>query len=307
MSPYGTPAATAARSIKGLLIGGIAALVLLVGTCMSTNYIEPGAAGVVINNTGGGVERRPLGPGWHFRVPGVTRIEEYPVKMQTLVLEAGDGNRGIDVTTIEGQPVSLDVSLSFELAPNKVPALYETFRSDIETVTHSYVTQTVRSALQEAVGEDSVANVLGKNKERVRAQVERELQQRLGNYGFVIRQFTINALRPPKSVEDAINARNVMTQQAMQAQNALLKTKAIADGDSIAAAGRAKALLTEARAQAEAAELLARAGSNSNYILVKQLEVQRAAVDRWDGKLPQQLFGGRDGGAVPFINVSPRQ
>ena len=82
--------------------------------------------------------------------------------MQTLVLHAGNsdglaGNDEINVNSVEGQPISLDVSMSFELNPRKVPALYPTFRTDIETIQHGYVKQSIRQALQEVVGNEAIA------------------------------------------------------------------------------------------------------------------------------------------------------
>jgi regulator of protease activity HflC (stomatin/prohibitin superfamily) len=89
----------------------------------------------VIHRIGGGVDRTPLTPGLHARNPLTTGIEEYPTFMQTLVLtrsgaEGASGNDEINVNSVEGQPLSLDVSMSFELDPLKVPALYSTFRTE---------------------------------------------------------------------------------------------------------------------------------------------------------------------------------
>ena len=93
----------------------------------------------------------------HTRVPFATGIEEYPVFLQTLVLtrggtEGSGSNDEINVNSVEGQPLSLDVSLSFELDPARTPKLYSTFRTDIDQITHGFVKQTIRQALQEVVG-----------------------------------------------------------------------------------------------------------------------------------------------------------
>jgi regulator of protease activity HflC (stomatin/prohibitin superfamily) len=118
------------------------ALLVLLPTAMT--YINPGHVGIVIHRIGGGVDPRPLSPGLHARNPLTTGIEEYPTFMQTLVLTRGAnedsrGNDEINVNSIEGQPLSLDVSMSFELDPTRVPALYSTFRTDIATIQHTYV------------------------------------------------------------------------------------------------------------------------------------------------------------------------
>ena len=68
------------------------------------------------------------------------------------------------------------------------------------------------------------------------------LSQRLAQYGFIVKQFTINELRAPPAVIEAINQKNVMQQQALTAQNELQKNTFQAQGDSIKAAGHAKAI-----------------------------------------------------------------
>ena len=258
-------------------------------------YVNPGHIGIVIHRAGGGVDRTPLGPGLHLRNPLFTSIEEYPIYMQTLVLarssvEESENNEEINVNSVEGQPVSLDVSMSFELDPNNVPNLYQTFRTDIGTIQHGYVKQAIRQALQEVVGNEEIAEVMGPKKAEAVNRTERLLSERLAPYGIIVKQFTINELRAPQSVIDAINQKNVMQQQALTAQNELQKNQFQAQGDSIKAAGRAKAILTEAEAQAKANQLLAQS--------ITPTLVQYETVQRWNGQMPQVT-----GSSMPMIQL----
>ena len=276
--------------LAGLAIGLVVLLVLL-PTAMT--YINPGHVGIVIHRVGGGVDASPLSPGLHMRNPLTTGIEEYPTFMQTLVLTRG-GSTGdeINVNSIEGQPLSLDVSMSFELDPAKVPALYSTFRTDIGSIQHTYVKQAIRQALQEVVGNEEIAAIIGPKKAEVTGRVTRLLEDRLSGYGILVKQFTINELRAPPSVIEAINQKNVMQQQALTAQNELQKNQFQAQGDSIKAAGRAKAILAEAEAQAKANRLL----SESITPTLVQYEMSK----RWNGQMPQV-----SGSAMPMIQLPP--
>ena len=136
-SPPGRSREEVGRAVRrGLAIGaGLLALLLLLPSMVT--YINPGHVGIVIHRAGGGVDKTPLGPGLHPINPLFTAIEEYPTFMQTLVLtrattEGSQNNDEINVNSVEGQPLSLDVSMSFELEPTRVPALYQTFRTDID-------------------------------------------------------------------------------------------------------------------------------------------------------------------------------
>ncbi len=281
--------------VKKLVAAVVVVLVLLMLVRPSVAYIEPGHVGIVIHRGGGGVDPVPLGPGFHLRNPLMTQIQEYPTFMQTLVLtremtEGSESNDEINVNSVEGQPLSLDVSMSFELRADKVPALYQTFRTDVQTISHGYIRQAIRQSLQEVVGNEEIAAILGPKKAQAVTETQALLQKRLDPYGIDVRQFTLNEFRAPKAVMDAISLKNVMQQQALTAQNELQKNTFQAQGDSIKAAGRAKAILTEAEAQAKANELLSRSITGSL--------VQYEMAKRWNGQMPQVT-----GGAMPLLQL----
>jgi regulator of protease activity HflC (stomatin/prohibitin superfamily) len=215
--------------------------------------------------------------------------------MQTLVLtraatEGSPTNDEINVNSLEGQPISVDVSMSFELDPARVPALYQTFRTDIATIQHGYIKQAIRQALQEVVGSEQIADIIGPKKAEAVNRAQGLVAQRLAPYGIVVKQFTLNELRAPDAVMQAINQKNVMQQQALTAQNELQKNTFQAQGDSIKAAGRAKAITAEAEAQARANQLLAQS--------VTPTLVQYEMAKKWNGQMPQV-----SGAAVPMIQL----
>jgi regulator of protease activity HflC (stomatin/prohibitin superfamily) len=287
------------RFLQGKLAWIVAAVAALLLLPSMFTYINPGNVGIVIHKLGGGVDRHPLGQGLHFVNPLTTGIEEYPVYMQTLVLtksggEGSPANDEINVNSVEGQPVSLDVSLSFELDASKTPMLYTTFRTDIEQIQHGYVKQSIRQALQEVVGSEAIADILGPKKAEVVTRAQNLVSQRLAQYGFVVKQFTINEIRAPEEVMAAINTKNVMQQQALTAQNELQKNMYNAQGDSIRASGRAKAILTEAQAQAQANQLLSQS--------ITPTLVQYEMTKKWNGQMPQVT-----GGATPLLQLPAQQ
>jgi len=144
------------RFTRLLALAGVIVLLLFL-VPNTVTYVNPGYVGIVIHRAGGGVDSKPLGPGLHMRNPLTTGIEEYPIFMQTLILTKGStegsiNNDEINVNSKEGQPLSLDVSMSFELDADKAPYLYTSFRRDIASIQHTYVKQSIRQALQEVIG-----------------------------------------------------------------------------------------------------------------------------------------------------------
>ncbi len=283
------------RGLMRLVAVVIGVILLILLTASSMTYVNPGYVGIVIHRAGGGVDVQALGPGLHARNPLTTGIVEYPVFMQTLLLartpsEGSPRNDEINVNSVEGQPLSLDVSMSFELNPAAVPKLYQTFRTDIATIQHGYVKQAIRQALQEVVGHEAIADIIGPKKAEVVARAQRLIEERLSPYGIEVKQLTLNETRAPEAVMQAISLKNVMQQQGLTAQNELQKNQFQAQGDSIKAAGRAKAITAEAEAQAKANRLLAES--------ITPTLVQYEMAKRWNGQMPQVT-----GGAMPMIQL----
>lgn len=289
------PNAEGRSKLKRIVFGAMILVAMLLLLPSTFTYINPGHVGIVIHRAGGGVDPHPLGPGIHTRVPFATGIEEYPVFLKTVVLtraagESAGGNDEINVNSVEGQPLSLDVSLSFELDPAQTPKLYSTFRTDIDQITHGFVKQAIRQSLQEVVGTEPIADIIGPKKAEATNRARALIAQRLQSYGFEVKQFTINELRAPAAVMEAINQKNVMQQQALTAQNELQKNTFQAQGDSIKAAGRAKAIMAEAEAQARANQLLSQS--------ITPTLVQYELTKKWNGQMPQVT-----GGAMPMIQL----
>lgn len=296
---YGAPPGRSREEVgrmvrRALTAAGVLLLLVVMLPSMIT-YVNPGHVGIVIHRAGGGVDNTPWGPGLHLRNPLLTAVEEYPTFMQTLVLtrastEGSPQNDEINVNSQEGQPLSVDVSMSFELDPTKVPQLYQTFRTDISTIQHGYVKQTIRQALQEVIGGEQIADIIGPKKAEAVGRAQRLVSDRLSPYGIVVKQFTLNELRAPETVMQAINQKNVMQQQALTAQNELQKNTFQAQGDSIKAAGRAKAITAEAEAQAKANELLSRS--------ITPTLVQYQMANKWNGQMPTV-----SGSSIPMIQM----
>jgi regulator of protease activity HflC (stomatin/prohibitin superfamily) len=289
------PGTHSRRTLRHLVLGAVAVIAVLVLLPSTFTYVNPGFVGIVIHRAGGGVDPVPLGNGVHARIPFITGIVEYPVYLKTIVLarattEGSSLNDEINVNSVEGQPLSLDVSLSFQLEPAQTPKLYTNFRTDIDQITHGFVKQTIRQALQEIVGTEPVADVIGPKKAEATNRVRTLIAQKLAPMGFDVKQFTINELRAPAAVMEAINQKNVMQQQALTAQNELQKNTFNAQGDSIKAAGRAKAITAEAEAQARANELLSRS--------ITPTLVQYELAKKWNGSMPQVT-----GGATPLLQL----
>jgi len=136
--------------VRGTALGG-AGVVVVIGVMLvlaALITIHPGHVGVSVKKCGdGGVSSNPIPTGYYWRSLFCEDVVEYPISVQTLVLsknphEGQPIDESITVTSSEGLPVNLDVSLSFTLDPVKVPTIYTKYRNGIDMIAHNFIRQT---------------------------------------------------------------------------------------------------------------------------------------------------------------------
>jgi regulator of protease activity HflC (stomatin/prohibitin superfamily) len=283
-----------AAGVAGVLVLGLAIVMFA-----SLTTIHPGHVGVSVKKCGGGgVSPDPIHTGYYWRSLFCEDVVEYPTNVQTLVLakSAHEGqpiDESITVTSSEGLPVNLDVSLSFTLDPAKVPAIYTKFRNDIDHIAHNFVRQTIREGLQSVFAQFTAEQLYSTKREEARLEVQKFLTGRLSTEGFIIQQFTVNETRVPDAVVSAINAKVAMIQESQKAEAQVRRTEA-----------EAKQRVAQAQGEADAKKLSADAEAYFNKTVAASITapyVQYRALEKWNGALPQMMGGG---GAVPFVNLS---
>lgn len=301
---------------KGIISGVLVLIVAaIIGITVHAKLekIRPGYVGVSVKKCGtGGVTPDPIPTGYYWRELFCEDVVEYPISMQSLILtknphEGTGGTSGnevdqsITVTSSEGLGVEVDVALNFTLDAKKVPTIYEKWRSDIEDISHKYIRQTVREALQNVFAHYTAEELYSTKKETARAEAEKFLNEKLGGLGFIIAQFTINRIEPPKQVIDAINAKVAMVQQAQQSEQEVKKKEAEANQQIAVAKGKAEAAKAEAAGDAAAITLRANAQAEANKVLAESVTPQLVEYEKalkWNGVLPTMT-----GGVTPMIQV----
>lgn len=288
------------------LTGGllaVAALITAVILAVKLEKVQPGYVGVSVKQcSGGGVSKNPIPTGYYWRELFCEDVIKYPTSMQSLILDRkGKADESITITSSEGLNINLDVAVNFTLDPKEVPGIYEKWRSDVESISHKYIRQTVRESLQVTFAKYTAEQLYSDKKEAARADAEKLLNAHLRPLGFIISQFTINRIDPPAQVIEAINKKVSMVQEAQRSQQEVFKKQAeaaqavaTAEGEAKAAIaraeGRAKAITTEADAQAKANRALAES-------VTPQL-IEYEKMRRWNGVLPQF-----QGAGTPLISV----
>jgi len=121
----------------------------------------------------------------------------------------------------------------------------------------------------------------------VRDQIVTQLRERLARHGIMVDEFSIVNFNFSRSFNDAIEAKTTAEQLKLKAERDLQRIEV-----------EAKQRVAQARAEAESLAVQ-RQQVTPELIRLREMENQRMAIEKWDGKLPTVAGGG----AVPFINV----
>lgn len=279
--------------MRTLLLCAILALATQTG-CQT--HINPGHVGIRVDScSGGGVDPKPLGVGYHGTGPCVS-VVEYPTYVQSAVWtknpnEGHPQNEEITFTNKDQMQIAVDISLAYQLDPTKAPAFYSKFKADeLDTFTHGFLRNLAREKFDTAAGKYSIEQVMGDNATFLK-EVRDGLQVELNPYGVTLTQFGfIGAPRPPQAVIDAINSKATATQKALQIELELKQSEAEARKHVAQAEGEAQAIKIRADAQAYANQKLASS--------LSQTLVDYKRIEKWDGKMPTY-----SGGGTPLINL----
>ncbi len=281
----------------GLLVVVLAALLLFTSFVLTWTIIPPGYTGVRINRlVSRGISHEDVLTGFVWYNPVQTQIIVYPTFVQRVVWtqdphEGNPQNEEITFNTKDSTPVSVDVAVSYMLDPGRVPAFYTRFRADrIENFTHGFMRDATRNVLTDIASHYNFDEINGDHKEMFLAEVQKELSVRLLGYGVQVQQFGIvGSFRPPRSLLEAVAAKNAAIQAAIRTENELRTATA-------------EAKKRVAIAEGEAAANHALASSLDDRLLRwEELKIQREWIAKWNGQQPSAVVSG--GGATPLITI----
>ncbi len=243
--------------------------------------VDAGHVGVVTRF--GAVTGAIFEQGLSYKIPFAEAVWVADVRTQKEQIDAGAASRDL-------QEVKSTIALNYRLDAKKAPTVYR-------EIGPQYKQRIVDPAIQEAfkfTTAQFTAEELITQREVVKNRAREFLRERLGAFSVLVDELNIVSFEFAKSFNDAIEAKQVAAQRVQQALREQERAKVDADTRVITAQGEAQAVLTRARAAAEAQTL--------QRTTLSDLYVQFLAVDKWDGKMPQVTGSG----GTPFIQIPTR-
>jgi len=186
---------------------GIAAIVVIIALLFGFNRINEYEVSVRRNPVTGAVSNTPFRQGLYHSIfrswtNYSTREIQYPVQ---------GGAETLTALTSDQLQIRIDAAYRYRLDPDSVVILYLSVGEP--RAVHSYVYNTYRSAVRDAVAEMTAANVLSQDRAQIGTRIEEIMSENLLERGIVITEFFVRELQPPETLRQAIEAKLAREQQ----------------------------------------------------------------------------------------------
>lgn len=254
---------------------GVFVLVLILGPLRPWVIVPAGHRGVVLQL---GAVSGMLGEGFHFRAPVIQKVVTFNVQVQKAETDAAAASKDL-------QTISSKIALNYHVDPETVSRVFQQIGMAFEA-------KVIDPAVQEAVKAVTArytAEELITKRQKVALEIQDLLTLRLRKSDIIVDAFSIVNFEFSAEFNRAIESKQTAEQLALKAQRDLQRIKI-----------EAEQKVAQAQAEAEALRIQ-KAEVTPELVRLREIEVQKIAVEKWDGKLPQVT-----GGATPFINVGNR-
>ena len=279
-----------------VIIAVIIILAIFAGTCIRS--VPTGYTGIL--TTFGKVENSNLEAGVHVIAP-----------WQNIVLmDNRVQKQSMDTQAFSSDIQQVDVSLTVTYTINKAAAanLYQ-------KVGLNYYDSIIYPQLMEntkTVFANYTAEGLIETRDELAMKVTDMMRTDVSDYGIDIANVAIENIDFSDSFTDAIEAKQVATQELQRAQTqqqqATLEAEAAAERERIAAQAKAEVAKIEADAEAYAITAKAAAEAEANQKVAESLTdelIEYTQAQLWNGELPATYVGSSD--SLPVLNIGAEE
>jgi len=250
----------------------VLSFLMLFLTACGFEVVDTGHRGIEINF--GKIVGEPLPEGLYFYNPFTSHIIEYSVREEKWT-------NSTSIFTKDTQQVQVEFSVIFHVDAKQVGVLFRDVGA-FDALGKNIIQPIVLGSIKDSIGE-VIADELVQKRELVTKKALTEVKENLQARGVIVTDLQFTNLDFDDAYERAVEEKVVAIQNAQKAKNKTVEVEEVA-----------KQTLTSAKANAEAMRIKSQALSQNKGL------VEFEAVQKWDGKLPQYMFGS---GTTPFIDM----
>lgn len=258
--------------IAKIIVGGVVALFLLITGCEGMQTVKTGYRGIKV--TFGHVDPQPMTEGLYFINPFTTHVAQ--LNIQTLKWDTFT-----EAYTKDVQKSTIHFAINYSLDPTFAAEMYRTVGADWPNV---LLPQVLNEEIKRQIGQVEAVGLVAQ-RDAIAREIERLVTTNLAAKHILVSGLRLTNIDYTKEFEDAVEAKVVAQQRAIEEQNRTVQIQQ-----------QANQVVITAKANAESMTIRANALSQNPKL------VEWEAVQKWNGILPQYMLGG----ATPFINMAAR-
>lgn len=227
----------------------------------SCERIDAGCEGIKVNLFGDdrGVDDVSIVTGWVGYNPFTQEVYEYPTYVRTIDYEP------FVINAKDGSEFTIDPTVSLRVIPGKSPQIFKKYRKEVDEIIKTTLYNYVKDAFRIQLNKFTTDEIVSK-RDSIETAVENQLSKTLLAENFQLEQMT-SGLKYPKTIVDAVNAKNKAIQDAQRAMNEVKVAEA-----------NARKLIVAAEAEKEANELKQKA--------LTPMLLQQMWIEKWNGDVP---------------------
>lgn len=282
------------------IVVGLIFIIFLLPSLLGLRVIDPGEVGVVTR--WGRVTGRVLDPGAHWVVPVADSVLKYNTKKVTYETTTEEKQKGsqadykdfpVDTNTSDGQQVDIFYTIRFSVDPTKAQDVAQRIGSQ-EALVEKIVKTESRIWVRNVPREFEADELYTGNVQQVQEGIFDKLDPTFAENGLILDSVGIREIKFTDEYVRAIEEKQIEAVKVETEQNRAEQAKF-----------QKEAAITQAEASAEA-QRLQRETLDQQVIQKLQLDVQREAIAKWNGNVPQWLFMGQEGLGGLILNAQPQ-
>ena len=258
------------------------------------SQIDAGYRGVKL--TWGKVVSDSLPEGLYFYNPISTSMVAIDTRLQREKIQ-------LETYTKDIQQATMKLTVNYNIDPMKAHELYQRIGLAYQT---TLIEPNVLSSVKDIVGKVE-ADKFVNNREIVTQEIKEKISTILAPSHIIVQEVAIEDISFSGAFENAIEAKQIATQEAIKAQNEtvrvteegkqqVIKAKALADSQKAASDASAYAIKVESEAKAEATKQIGLAEAaaireKSKALAENSKLVELTKAEKWNGELPKNIYG----------------
>jgi regulator of protease activity HflC (stomatin/prohibitin superfamily) len=263
-------------AIIGLIVG---ALFTIIGNGLL--FVDVTQAAVITNQLTGNLEA-PRRAGTSIIIPGLQVPTFYPINQQNYTMSSiGDeGQRGgddsVDATTVDGQPIALDVTIFYSIDP--APDAINRFHSRWGQNWENFIRSTARTVVRDVVSVFRAENIYGEGRVDMQTRINDQMRAELEEEGLILNSVDVRGLRFSDTFVQAIEQAAAAEQAAVRARFEVEQRRQEADQARARAAGERDAAIARAEGAAQATILQAQAEAEALRLVSEQIAANPSLI-----------------------------